>query len=71
MIALLTQISPFAVTSDLATGTAVTILVRVCTLWFAVGLGLGAMAWLHRSATGESNGATMLDESGTSSSDTP
>ena len=73
MIALLTQVAPFAVTDDLATGTAVTILVRVCTLWFAVGLGLGAMAWLHRQrpSNGKNVAVRMPDGSTSVSSDTP
>ena len=48
MIVLLTSVTPFMVTGDVAVATAATVIVRFCTLWFAVGLGLMAMVWLHK-----------------------
>ena len=47
MIALLTVVVPFMVTEDLAIATAATVVVRFCTLWFAIGLGIMAMGWLR------------------------
>ena len=47
MIVLLTAIVPFMVTEDVTVATAATVVVRFCTLWFAVALGLCAMGWLR------------------------
>lgn len=50
MIALMTVVAPFALTSDTATATAATVLIRFSTLWFAIALGLVAMVWLQRTS---------------------
>ena len=47
MIALLTVVVPFMVTEEPAIATAATVVVRFCTLWFAIGLGIMAMGWLR------------------------